>query len=153
MDVKGRSYELVAIWVRKTILPCKGPALQVMHLTLARILQAFELKTQSGVGVDLEECSRILAIYVESSSSSSSTAPSPSELSIEKGFEWGLGLIPSGIGMLSSLSSCTPTEHCESRLLASGAYRTRLVTRFLRSQGCQGLPLLTPLSASAVIAR
>ncbi|KAK9157112.1 hypothetical protein Scep_003686 [Stephania cephalantha] len=38
----------------------RGAALQVMHLTLARILQAFELKTHSNVGVDLEECSGIL---------------------------------------------------------------------------------------------
>ncbi|KAK9157121.1 hypothetical protein Scep_003695 [Stephania cephalantha] len=60
MDVKGQSYELLPFGSRRRSCPGVGLALQVMHLTLARILQAFELKTQSGVGVDLEECSGIL---------------------------------------------------------------------------------------------
>ncbi|KAK9081695.1 hypothetical protein Syun_031801 [Stephania yunnanensis] len=60
MDVKGQSYELLPFGSGRRSCPGVGLALQVMHLTLARILQAFELKTQSGVGVDLEECSGIL---------------------------------------------------------------------------------------------
>ncbi|KAK9157103.1 hypothetical protein Scep_003677 [Stephania cephalantha] len=60
MDVKGQSYELLPFGSGRRSCPGVGLALQVMHLTLARILQAFELKTQPGVGVDLEECSGIL---------------------------------------------------------------------------------------------
>ncbi|KAK9081997.1 hypothetical protein Syun_030979 [Stephania yunnanensis] len=55
---KGPSYELLPFGSQDDRAPGRvGPALQVMHLTLARILQAFELKTRSNVGVDLEECS------------------------------------------------------------------------------------------------
>ncbi|KAK9082004.1 hypothetical protein Syun_030986 [Stephania yunnanensis] len=60
MDVKGQSYELLPFGSGRRSCPGVGLALQVMHLTLARILQAFELKTRSNVGVDLEECSGIL---------------------------------------------------------------------------------------------
>ncbi|KAK9169998.1 hypothetical protein Syun_002138 [Stephania yunnanensis] len=60
MDVKGQSYELLPFGSGRRSCPGVGLALQVMHLTLARILQAFELETHSNVGVDLEECSGIL---------------------------------------------------------------------------------------------
>ncbi|KAK9157114.1 hypothetical protein Scep_003688 [Stephania cephalantha] len=59
MDVKGRVTSLLPFGSQRRSCPAWG-ALQVMHLTLARILQAFELKTHSNVGVDLEECSGIL---------------------------------------------------------------------------------------------
>ncbi|KAK9107874.1 hypothetical protein Syun_023885 [Stephania yunnanensis] len=60
MDVKGQSYELLPFGSGRRSCPGVGLALQVMHLTLARILQAFELKTHSNVGINLEECSGIL---------------------------------------------------------------------------------------------
>ncbi|KAK9170020.1 hypothetical protein Syun_002160 [Stephania yunnanensis] len=60
MDVKGQSYELLPFGSGRRSCPGVGLALQVMHLTLARILQAFELKTNPDVGVNLEECSGIL---------------------------------------------------------------------------------------------
>lgn len=60
MDVKGQNHELLPFGSGRRSCPGVGLALQVMHLTLARILQAFQLRTQSGVGVDLEECSGIL---------------------------------------------------------------------------------------------
>ncbi|KAK9082063.1 hypothetical protein Syun_031462 [Stephania yunnanensis] len=65
MDVRAE-LRAVAIWVRRRSCPGVGLALQVMHLTLARILQAFELKTLSNVGVDLEECSGILLSMMHS---------------------------------------------------------------------------------------
>lgn len=60
MDVKGQSYELLPFGSGRRSCPGVGLALQVMHLTLARILQAFELKTHPDAGVDLEESSGIL---------------------------------------------------------------------------------------------
>ncbi|KAK9145505.1 hypothetical protein Sjap_005408 [Stephania japonica] len=60
MDVKGQNHELLPFGSGRRSCPGVGLALQVMHLTLARILQAFELKTHPNVGVDLEECSGIL---------------------------------------------------------------------------------------------
>ncbi|KAK9107869.1 hypothetical protein Syun_023880 [Stephania yunnanensis] len=58
--LKPAELRAFAIWVGRRSCPGVGLALQVMHLTLARILQAFELKTHSNVGVNLEECSGIL---------------------------------------------------------------------------------------------
>ncbi|KAK9082061.1 hypothetical protein Syun_031460 [Stephania yunnanensis] len=63
---KGPSYESLPFGSQDDRAPGVGPALQVMHLTLARILQAFELKTLSNVGVDLEECSGILLSMMHS---------------------------------------------------------------------------------------
>ncbi|KAK9095978.1 hypothetical protein Sjap_021475 [Stephania japonica] len=60
MDVKGQSYELLPFGSGRRSCLGVGLALQVMHLTLARILQAFEIKTHPNVGVDLEESSGIL---------------------------------------------------------------------------------------------
>ncbi|KAK9145517.1 hypothetical protein Sjap_005420 [Stephania japonica] len=60
MDVKGQNHELLPFGSGRRSCPGVGLALQVMHLTLARILQAFELNTHPNVGVDLEECSGIL---------------------------------------------------------------------------------------------
>ncbi|KAK9145498.1 hypothetical protein Sjap_005401 [Stephania japonica] len=60
MDVKGQNHELLPFGSGRRSCPGVGLALQVMHLTLARILQAFELKTHPNVDVDLEECSGIL---------------------------------------------------------------------------------------------
>ncbi|KAK9145503.1 hypothetical protein Sjap_005406 [Stephania japonica] len=60
MDVKGQNHKFLPFGSGRRSCPGVGLALQVMHLTLARILQAFELKTHPNVDVDLEECSGIL---------------------------------------------------------------------------------------------
>ncbi|KAK9170008.1 hypothetical protein Syun_002148 [Stephania yunnanensis] len=63
MDVKGQSYELLPFGSGRRSCPGIGLALQVMHLTLARILQAFELKTNPGCGCEPRRVLWNIALY------------------------------------------------------------------------------------------
>ncbi|KAH7660908.1 Cytochrome P450 E-class group I protein [Dioscorea alata] len=55
IDVKGKSYELIPFGAGRRLCPGISMALHVMHLTLARLIQGFELKPVSSVPVELFE--------------------------------------------------------------------------------------------------
>ncbi|KAM0951522.1 putative cytochrome P450 [Dioscorea sansibarensis] len=55
LDVKGNNYELIPFGTGRRLCPGISMALHVMHLTLARLIQGFELKPMSNVPADLLE--------------------------------------------------------------------------------------------------
>ncbi|XP_039140564.1 cytochrome P450 CYP82D47-like [Dioscorea cayenensis subsp. rotundata] len=55
IDVKGQSYELIPFGTGRRLCPGISMALHVMHLTLARLIQSFELKPVSSVPAELFE--------------------------------------------------------------------------------------------------
>ncbi|KAH7660910.1 Cytochrome P450 E-class group I protein [Dioscorea alata] len=55
IDVKGKNYELIPFGAGRRICPGISMALQVMHLTLARLIQGFELKPASSVPAEIFE--------------------------------------------------------------------------------------------------
>ncbi|KAI9113105.1 hypothetical protein K1719_015630 [Acacia pycnantha] len=54
-DVRGQNFELIPFGSGRRSCPGMSFALQVLHLTLARLLQAFEFATPSGEAVDMTE--------------------------------------------------------------------------------------------------
>lgn len=55
IDVRGKNYELIPFGAGRRICPAISMALQVMHLTLARLIQGFELKSVSSVPTEIFE--------------------------------------------------------------------------------------------------
>ncbi|KAK1262934.1 Cytochrome P450 82C4 [Acorus gramineus] len=55
VDMRGRDFELLPFGSGRRSCPGAGVAQQVMQLTLARVLQAFNVGEVPGVGVDVEE--------------------------------------------------------------------------------------------------
>ncbi|KAJ0980322.1 hypothetical protein J5N97_008577 [Dioscorea zingiberensis] len=54
IDVKGQHYELIPFGTGRRVCPGVTMALQVMNLTLARLIQGFELRTPGDVPVEIE---------------------------------------------------------------------------------------------------
>ncbi|KAG6626799.1 hypothetical protein CIPAW_15G077000 [Carya illinoinensis] len=54
-DVRGRNFELIPFGSGRRVCPGATLALQVVHLTLARILHMFEISTPSNAQVDMTE--------------------------------------------------------------------------------------------------
>lgn len=55
VDVRGQNFELIPFGSGRRSCPGMSFALQVLHLTLARLLQAFEFETPSNQPVDMTE--------------------------------------------------------------------------------------------------
>lgn len=55
VDVKGQNYELLPFGSGRRACPGSSLALQMLQLSLARLLHHFELTTQSGAPVDMTE--------------------------------------------------------------------------------------------------
>lgn len=53
MDVRGNHFELIPFGSGRRICPGINFALQVLHLTLARILHGFEIEIEKGTSVDM----------------------------------------------------------------------------------------------------
>ncbi|KAJ4827441.1 hypothetical protein Tsubulata_011095 [Turnera subulata] len=56
MDVRGTDFEYTPFGSGRRMCPGVTFALQVVHLTLARLLQGFELRTETDTPVDMSEC-------------------------------------------------------------------------------------------------
>ena len=55
VDVRGQNFELIPFGSGRRSCPGMSFALQVLHLTLARLLQAFEFGTPSNQAIDMTE--------------------------------------------------------------------------------------------------
>ncbi|CAH8305941.1 unnamed protein product [Eruca vesicaria subsp. sativa] len=55
IDVRGQNYELIPFGSGRRSCPGTSLALQVLHLSLARFLHSFEVKTDSDLAVDMSE--------------------------------------------------------------------------------------------------
>ncbi|KAJ6751486.1 hypothetical protein OIU85_001966 [Salix viminalis] len=55
VDVSGQHFELIPFGLGRRSCPGITFALQVLHLTVARLLQGFDMKTPTGESVDMTE--------------------------------------------------------------------------------------------------
>ena len=63
IDVKGQNYELLPFGTGRRLCPGISMSLQVMHLTLARLIQGFELRPINNVPSELFEGLFSMALY------------------------------------------------------------------------------------------